>query len=643
MVESFKIKEEHIIYILLIIAVIFAAWPWFQQGAPVTDDFRSHVAHFWQLKHSIQEKGYPVFWMQELYSGWPIFQFYSIAPYFISLPFIMLFGTITALKLSIIFSYFIAALCMFMAAKILFNDNRIAFVSSVAYTFFAYHFVLAGVRGAFNELWGYSIFPLAVALFIKTLENPERKYIAFTTLLTAVIFITHVPVAYMLGFVYGLYLIYYLINEKKISKDKIKALAFIAVGSVLLSSFWLFPFVSESKKVNFFDVYGEEQKGLIGLNADKPIEIPQLLARHSLFGRFATGERVFYLGYSMLALLFLSLFYKNKLSRFFSYLSIFLLIALLTTFIVNVIPLIFLIQIPIRLMLILGVSLSLVAGTTAKAISEKFQLNNSLKLGILILISLLIITDFAPSNEFYWIKQSNDLFVNDPAQVDVLRQISNEPGYFSVFAPFTYMAYDYHKKFELGFDWEGFKQGVVGAVYKNYTKDASDFINGLEKNNVNKSIVATANMGYYGVKYIVMPCVKNFETAYPLAYNSSYACAYNNVFYTPLIMSSNGTIDNIKFDINKISFKSSSDQPVQILVKVSDFEGHWHAYVDGKETSIFDMWPKYMVINSPQGVHEVEFKYKNTNLQIFTKIISLLSLIALICYYFGWDKKWIKK
>jgi uncharacterized membrane protein len=101
-------KESTILKIVLAIVFILAVLPWIFQGVPYSDDMRANVIHIWHMKQNIDNGHWPFTAPAfELYSGFPIFQFYSLTPYVITLPFALFLDTITALKASVIFSFFI--------------------------------------------------------------------------------------------------------------------------------------------------------------------------------------------------------------------------------------------------------------------------------------------------------------------------------------------------------------------------------------------------------------------------------------------------------------------------------------------------------------------------------------------------------
>jgi len=595
--------NNKIIYgIVILVTVLIAVSPWFSEGIAYTDDFRAHTAHLWAMENNM-ENGHMPFtgWMQELYSGWPIFKFYSLSPYWVSLPFVMVAdNAVEALKMSVVASFLIAALSMFFAAKLLFGSNKLATISSVAYTYFGYHFINAGSRGAFNELWGYSFFPLAVGLFIYSLHKPSLKSVILATLATSLIVLTHVPVAWMLAIIYITYYAYFIYTEKKIKKTHIKVISAIFFGSILLTSFWLIPFLKESKNMNFDDFYTDDGMALIGLHGNTGVEISSLITRH--FGNMPDGTRAFYVGYSLLALLAIGLYIKNNSNsyKYFSGLAIGSLLLMIFPFLLNLMPLASVLQFSFRLLLITGFALSMVAGIIGKNLADKIPDKSTI---IVIVICAIIVIDFFPANSFAWTDTSTENFINEPAQVEVLKALKNVPGYFVVLAPLAQVDYMYHGHYSLGWGWAGFRQGALPYIWKDYSSNTEKLINMMRLNNFSEKDELLKTFGFYGVRFIVMPCFPDMGE--PAISNGKY-CAFENEYFRPLV---EGDVVSVDFDIDEIEIYARGD----VLVKVANYG--WTAYGinhNQKEAiellEIRNVYPGYMNISFGKDYRTVQLK-----------------------------------
>ncbi len=640
------LDKRKIKYIIMAAMVLFAASPWFKDGIAATDDFRNHIAHFEHLKDSVSRGEWPTFWTYELYSGYPVFHFYSILPYFISIPFLFFFGAVASLKYSIILSFIVAAISMYAAAKMLFKDDDVAFVSAVAYTFFPYHFLNAGIRGAFNELWGYSIFPLALALMIRAIDEPGQKNIILAIISSGAMMLTHIPTAYMLWLCISLYFAYKVFEERKIERKKMISFAAMLVASILLVSFWLLPFQSEMGKANFGSQAGEGGIKIFGVNkyyGGQEISIGEFLSRE--FGRTAKGAS-YYLGLSLAALLGASLLYRNRMARFFLMMSVFLILAMMTQLLMGILPLVSVVGFTFRFLVPVGVGLSLVAGASAKAVAGMVNAKKNAKLIAVIAIAAVIAIDLYPGvNSYYWVDQPTENFINHPAAVDALRKISGEEGHFLVFSPLVQGAYMYHGHFEMGHDWEGFREGAIKETHLNYTDTWSRYVASLQKGDGNQTNELSKTLGHYGVRYIALPCIDGLDSIYGVAYTNGAYCIYRNPYERPLVeFSGNGTFRNLEFrQDGDVRFDISLESDSYVLLKVTHFEGHFKAYVNGVRTEIYDAYPKYMQIMVPRGNHKVEFEFVNTPLQKVTKAISVVTLLALATVYFGWHRRFLKR
>jgi uncharacterized membrane protein YfhO len=163
-----------------------------------------------------------------------------------------------------------------------------------------------------------------------------------------------------------------------------------------------------------------------------------------------------------------------------------------------------------------------------------------------------------------------------------------------------------------------------------------------------------------GTKYIILPCITDFEKYLPLAYSNKAVCVYENPLFKPIIDSpetviitktpqqtadayiledcylncklekNKATIKNVQIEPETINFNTESNESSFVLVRMSYFEPHWHTYIDGKETKIRKAWPDYMLIEVPAGKYYIEFKYESNIIHLIAKIITLLAVLYLI-------------
>lgn len=90
---------------------------------------------------------------------------------------------------------------------------------------------------------------------------------------------------------------------------------------------------------------------------------------------------------------------------------------------------------------------------------------------------------------------------------------------------------------------------------------------------------------------------------------------------------SNSKISLKRFEPEFLSFEIQAQRPEPVLVSYS-FSPHWKAYVDGKETKVYNI-EDLIFLSLPKGKHFVEVKYGNTPIHYSANSISVLTLLLL--------------
>lgn len=605
-----NIKKQYLIYGILAALFIFAVIPWLKQGVPITDDYRHHATRFWFIQQEIKQGQFSE-WVPFMYGGWPFFHFYHPMFYVLSLPVIALFNFILALKMMTIVAYAIALFGTFFAVKMLFKDNEIALIAAIAY-FMSSHFLFhATVSGALPRLMAIALTPLASAFFIKALEEKSKIYSIVSSILLAVLFMTHTSVAIPAFILCFIYLLYELYEKRSLTMlKKGIAIFLIAIG---LSAFWFLPLLLEKNYANFAE-------------STAKLDVPTIDQSTRTFGIVHNAQhfvRSNYFGYLTLALAILSTIFVNKnksinaikigfLASLFFYFNIFGLLNYIpflntaltgsTSFFISTIVF----------------SAAILAGIGAKSIGKSLK-NNYL----VYLIAILIIIELNPAlNAFSysWVNQQTENFVNPPQLIEAFNFIKNQEGIFSVFTTDGQAAEAYHGKNEFGFEWVGCPQCVQKKTYEIHNQILSNFTNGIKND---------ALLGYFGVKYYLVPC--QYKLNNKLAFSNNAFCVYENEKFRPIV-ESDAQITEINQNLDKMSFKTKSSKENAVLVKINYFKPHWHAYVNGKETEIKQAWPEFMQITVPAGENNVVFEYKTNTLHIVSWFITFLTACLAVYY-----------
>ncbi len=638
--ELKKIRKEWILYCLLAIIIIISILPLFKEGIAETDDFRQHIAAFWWIKYSFVHYGKFTEWMPYIYSGWPLTHFYHSLPYFASLPIILLMKPAVALKASIAESFILAAIAMFFAVNKLTKRKDIAAIAATLYTFMPIHFEFLYVAGSISRLWACIFMPLVFAYFIFLMEEGGKKNAVLTGIFYAALAWSHLYITVVVSYFLTMYLFYHVfIQEKKIKISTLKELSLAAVIAIGLLAFWLVPFVMENHDSTAAGI----QKIFGGF--PESVRISQIFVRN--FGRDANEQGMFYISYALLGTTILGLltmpFREKKIYSVFIFLGILLTIY---TEPLKLIPLGGSVSLSTHFLFVAAFFMCIVA---AMFIAKKINRKKSMLIGITLLV-LFVIDVYPAHNSFRWTWQNAGMYTNTPEIIDVFSFVRQQPGLFRTYTLIGELPFIYTEHQEIGTIWTGYREGAFKPI-----RDLTD--------NIFHEFPANATfreLGYMGTKYIIMPCIKDFDKLMPLAYGNKGVCVYENPLFRPVIESPcsveiaetptvqadahilescvtncviqrpSAKISGTIFEPEHISFATTSKDSAFIVVKVSYFRPHWHAYIDGQETKIRKAWPYYMLIEVPQGKHNVEFKYKTNSTHIIGFIVTIATVISII-------------
>jgi hypothetical protein len=258
----------------------------------------------------------------------------------------------------------------------------------------------------------------------------------------------------------------------------------------------------------------------------------------------------------------------------------------------------------------------MLASVAAESLAKKFN-----KKYLVYLLVLIVAIDLYPginAFSYQWVNQPAENFVNSPKMIDAWNFIKNQPGDFVVLSAAGQAAEIYHEKQEFGFEWVGCPQCTQPFTNKIHNDLWTELKDGKKNDEA---------LGYLGVKYYVVPCEAKLQNK--LAHSNREVCIYENEKFRPIV-DSNAKISNVQKTLDSISFSTNSDNSTTVLVKITYFKPHWHAYVDGKEAQINTTWPEFIQINVPQGSHQVLVKYTTNKIHMISWLITILTSCSII-------------
>jgi len=245
-------KNKKSIFIIVLILVLPAIFFFLKPGIywNMHDDMQ--IIRQLEMEKCLKDGQIPCRWVPDLgyQYGYPLFNYYPPLPYLVG-EFWRLFGFsfVDTIKLTAALQIVLTAVFMYLLAKSLTGKTG-ALLSAMLYTYAPYHAVNIYVRGAMNEAWAATFFPL-VLYFLRLciLKNRLPYYIALAISFSAIL-LSHNPMALVFIPIIIFWAIYWLIVSGKFKIiSQYLSLAASALLSFALSAFVTLPVLFESKLV----------------------------------------------------------------------------------------------------------------------------------------------------------------------------------------------------------------------------------------------------------------------------------------------------------------------------------------------------------------------------------------------------------
>lgn len=599
--------KKWVCYLVLFLVVVLVIVPWIRPGMLFTDDLRHHATRFVFLHDSVVGNHSFFEWMPYIYSGWPLFHFYHPMSYLLSLPLIVLFQPLVALKLSVALALVLGLFFMFFTVGAVWGRS-VGLFAAVLYVFCPFVFECVYVAGSVPRVWAYAFAPLVVFFFIRMLCDCRMRDLLLFCVFFVLLFLCHIHFCYVVCLLLLVYCIYHGVYVGRLPWLGFVVILFLVVS---FSTPWVLPLLIEN----------HDSASATSVNTDMFGASPGLTSLESIFYREFGKQQVdghwmnfFYIGLtpliaSLIALLVLNLKHKKFLAISYVTFLALLLAKILPFNIYKIIPFSGAIFATEYLLIPLTFTMAILTGALLAACLKKSKI-------ITILIILIIIIDIGPAYIAYNIThQPTEQFTNPTGLIAQWKQLKPLPQDFRVYSVIGQIPFYYHNKYEVGTKWMGYRQGAF--------KNMRTLLDTLEKQFMNNpaDMSMLQQYGYLGVKYIVSPCIQNMPLPTYGTPTEGF-CTYINPYYEPLI-TSNLTITNQTFTPTKISFTTTG--PGQVLVKSEYFEPHWKSNYKITPTTL-----KYMQVQIPEGTHNVEIKYTTNKDHIISWIICITGIIISI-------------
>ena len=215
---------------------------------PMQDDMQAFRLQ--QLDKCVKDGQIPCRWVPDAgYGyGYPQFNFYAPFVYYLGEVFHLVgWQFIDSVKILFILGFVLAGFAMFLFVQELFGGLP-AVLAAVLFTYSPFRAQEVFVRGALSEFWAGVFFPLILWALLKLVKEGKRRYLIFSALSIAGLFITHNLLSFLFMPIVLLWLIYLFVTFKKTFDCKKVASALLLGFGV--AAFFVLPMLLEMKYVH---------------------------------------------------------------------------------------------------------------------------------------------------------------------------------------------------------------------------------------------------------------------------------------------------------------------------------------------------------------------------------------------------------
>lgn len=220
---------------------------------------------------------------------------------------------------------FITPLSSFILIRHFTKNNLGAFVGSIVYNFNVY--TLTTRSGDLMMSSSYAIAPLAMFVFVKSLELRKMKYSLLSGLIFMICASYDFRIFYIFAFLIFFYFLFHILFVSKLKLKELKtdtlfaSIPFIVLA--LLSAFWIIPLISTGSLTNNYlfnrDLFGN---GYLYLNQSLAFFFPWWTAGHGYALGVVQPIPIYFWSIPIIALLGFILNFKNKYVYFFVFVSL---------------------------------------------------------------------------------------------------------------------------------------------------------------------------------------------------------------------------------------------------------------------------------------------------------------------------------
>lgn len=229
-------------------------------GLPPTHDGEYHVMRFQEFYKVLNEGVLYPRWAPDFNNGYgiPLFNYvYPLPNYVASLLHFLGFSFIESFKLNLILATIVGSVFFYLWTEKYWGKIG-GLVSSVFYAFSPYHLLDIYVRGSVGEVWSLGLFPGLLWAYQKFFETKKILFFIFSVLLLALLIFSHNILALIFFIFFIFYSAFLILNKKSKSQvilGDLKDLGLISVLGLGSSSIFWLPAILETNYVRGLQIF----------------------------------------------------------------------------------------------------------------------------------------------------------------------------------------------------------------------------------------------------------------------------------------------------------------------------------------------------------------------------------------------------
>ncbi len=247
-----KIKKIPLIYLQILLLVLmsgFIVWPTFMPGYFFHHD-DLQVMRVFEMRKCFDTGQIPCRWVPDMGygNGYPLFNYYSVLPYYIGGVASYIFGFVGAAKVLFFIPLFIGGFGMFFLGRKLYGDWG-GFVAGILYQFAPYRALDGYVRGAIAESFALAIIPFVFYYFLKLFQEKSKNAFIGSAVSLSLFLMCHNIMSMFFIPILGLWIIMLAFKYKGLNTKDITRVVLAGLLGIGLAAFFVFPVFMEKDLV----------------------------------------------------------------------------------------------------------------------------------------------------------------------------------------------------------------------------------------------------------------------------------------------------------------------------------------------------------------------------------------------------------